>query len=138
MKKTFHSKVEPALALPVCALLLTGEFLLIRNELWFLAILVALVSGFFLYLWRNTFYELTADNKLRIKVGFFYDKEIYIKSIKKVRSTRNHLASPALSTDRLEIRFNRYESVMVSPDHRHEFIRSLREKNPKIAVDEPA
>lgn len=134
MKNTFRSKVEIAIAIPVALALLVIEILMIYNQVWFLAALVAIITIFLLYIYLNTRYELTGDDKLRISSGFFYHKEIYIKSIRKIRETRNHFASPALSLDRIEILFNRYERVLISPDQRSEFINRLKKVNPRITV----
>ena len=98
----------------------------------------ALIVVFLAYLYFSTFYELTSDQKLKIKIGFLYRKEIYIRSIKRIRKTKNHMASPALSGDRIEIQFNRYESVLISPKARAEFIDQLRKINPTIKMAEPS
>lgn len=134
MKKTFKSKVEISIALPIALLLVAIETLMIINRIWPVAIIVAIITLFILYVYMNTTYEVTGDDKLRIKSGFLYNKEIYIKSIKKVRETRNHFASPALSLDRLEILFNRYERVLISPNEKSEFITRLKNVNPRILV----
>lgn len=94
-----------------------------------------MVMAFVFYLWADTMYVLTGDNKLKIKSGFFFHREIYIKAIKKVRLVRDHRASPALSSDRLEISYNRYGKVVVSPHKKTEFIRELRVVNPRIRVE---
>jgi len=134
MKNTFKSKIDKVYAIPLVLILSIGEFLLIRNHFWFGAVLGAIVIVFALYLWIDTFYQLTPE-KLRIRSGFLYQKEIYVKSIKKIRRTRNHFASPAFSPDRLEISFNRYERVMISPEEGKEFIRQLTSVNPRITID---
>jgi hypothetical protein len=134
MKKTFKSKVEMVIIVPVIVLLLiTGAFTIV-NRIWPAVIAISLVSLFILYLYLQTVYELTEDAKLKIKSGFLYHQEIYVNSIKKIRQTRNHLASPALSTDRLEILYNRYGRVLISPDEKSEFINQLRRLNPRITV----
>lgn len=136
MEKTFKSKIDLPILIPVVAILTCGLIYLILIKIIIGAIAVALVLAFLIYLCIDTMYQVTEDHKLKIKSGFLYHQEIYIKSIKKVSSVKNRRASPALSSDRLEIRYNRYGRVTISPDHPSEFIKELKEVNPRIRVDE--
>ncbi len=133
MKKKFKSKIEYAIALPVAVFLLVTETMMVVKGIWPLVILIALVTASILYLYVSTIYEFT-EEKLMIRSGIFYSKEIYIRSIKTIRETTNYLASPALSKDRLEIFFNRYERVLISPDGKKDFISRIVQLNPKIKV----
>ena len=135
MKKIYKSKVEIVIAIPVAIALVVIETLMILNRVWPLAILILVITAFLLYLYAGTIYEFTGDEKLRIRSGFLYDREIYIQSIKRIRETRNHMASPALSADRLEILFNRYDRVLISPDEKKQFISALKDVNPRIMVE---
>lgn len=136
MKKTFKSKVDSFILIPLIVVLLGTEVFMIINKILLGEIAVALVAAFAIYMYVETWYLFTGDNKLRIKSGFLYDREIYIKSIKKLRSVRDHRAWPALSSDRLEISYNRYGKVIVSPSNKTEFIRELKEVNPRIRIEE--
>jgi hypothetical protein len=136
MKKTFRSKIDLLLLLPVLLVLIGVGVYMVINGIIIGEIAVALVGLFMFYTYVYTSYVVTDDNKLRIKSGFLYNREIYIKSIKKVRSTKSHRASPALSSDRLEISYNRYGRVVVSPNNKTEFIRELRVVNPRIRIEE--
>jgi len=135
MKKAFKSKIGfllgSALLILVCA-----EAFMIYTMTIVGIIAIGLLIIFFIYMYMDTLYVLTSDKKLKIKSGFFFHTEIYIKSIRKVRSVRHLRASPALSSDRLEISYNRYGRVFVSPTHRSEFIKELKEVNPRIRVEE--
>lgn len=134
MKKTYKSKVEKAIFLPIVLVLAGAEAFLLINQLWIPAVLIAVLSLFIFYIYKATAYELTGDDKLKIRSGFLYHREIYVKSIRKVRATRDALASPALSLDRIEIQYNRYDRVLISPDEQKEFISRLRQVNPRITV----
>ncbi|MGD6967941.1 PH domain-containing protein [Rossellomorea vietnamensis] len=87
---------------------------------------------FILWMWLTTYY-LVVENTLIIKFGPF-KKIIPLDTIKSVRKTTNPLSSPALSLKRLEIVYGYYESVLISPIDRDEFIKILytRCKNIKI------
>jgi len=136
MKKIFKSKLELPVLIPLLVILVAGEIFMIANEILIGEIVLGLFIAFVIYFCINTFYVFTGDNKLRIKSGFLYDQEIYIKSIKKLRPVKDHRPWPALSSDRLEISYNRYGKVIVSPNRKTEFIRELREVNPRIRIEE--
>lgn len=55
--------------------------------------------------------------------------EIPLKLIREVKPTRNPLSSPALSLDRLSVRFGegRFKEVLISPANRDEFLQRLKE-----------
>lgn len=133
MKKRFKSKL--GFIIPISLALFAIEAFMIWKNLFIGIAVTALPILFILYLYLATRYVVTKDQKLKIRSGFFYNKEIYIKSIKKVRSVKNHRASPALSFDRLEISYNRYGRVVVSPNKKSEFIKELKEVNPRINTD---
>jgi hypothetical protein len=134
-KKTYRSKIELTLIVPVALVLVAIGVFMIVNQIWIGAALVALLGLFGVYLCLNTGYEfIDDDDKLKIKSGFLYQKEIYVNSIRKIRATKNHIASPALSTDRLEILYNRYGRILISPDQKSEFINRLRQLNPRITM----
>jgi len=135
MKKAFKSKIGFLLG-SVLLILVCAEAFMIYAMTVVGIIAVGLLIIFFVYMYMDTLYVLTTDKKLKIKSGFFFHREIYIKSIRKVRSVRHLRASPALSSDRLEISYNRYGRVFVSPTHRSEFIKELKEVNPRIRVEE--
>lgn len=136
MGKRFKSKIDLHILLPLLLILLAGEFCTIFYNIISGAIAIGIVTAFVIYMCMETKYELTSDDKLKIKSGFLFRQEIYIKSIKKVRPIKDRRTSSALSSDRLEIQYNRYGRVLVSPSHKSEFIRELKEVNPRIRIEE--
>jgi hypothetical protein len=136
MKKTFRSKIDMLILVPVILVLAGVGVYMIVNGILIGEIAIGLVGLFIFYTYVYTSYVVTDDNKLKIRSGFLYNQEIYIKSIKKVRPTKNHRASPALSSDRLEISYNRYGRVVVSPNKKTEFLRELKVVNPRIRIEE--
>ena len=63
-------------------------------------------------------------------------KKVPIKDIQKMKRTKNPLASPALSLDRIEISSHSHSDILlVSPKNKREFISLLKETNPDIKVD---
>jgi membrane protein YdbS with pleckstrin-like domain len=95
-------------------------------------ILCVILPIFILWMWLTTYYFLD-ENNLIIKFGPF-KKIVQLDTIKSVRKTTNPLSSPALSLKRIEIVYGYYNSVLISPIHRDEFIEilSIRCKNIKV------
>jgi len=135
MKKIYRSKIDRVLLLPVAALLFAAFIYCLIVGNFIISVLILLAGLFLLYVCRSTFYQLTTDNKLKVRSGFLFNREIHINSIRRIKSARGHSASPALSQDRLEIFYHRYGSVLVSPMHRQEFIADLKKINPRINVE---
>ena len=135
MKKIFKSEIEPALLIPVVLVLAITDIIMVIMGVWPLVALLTLALLFIFYLYRNTTYEFTADLKLKVKSGFLFKREIYINSIRKLRTLKNMSASPALSRDRIEILYHRYGNIQVSPKDKIGFIEELKKINPRILVE---
>ncbi|PBQ33440.1 hypothetical protein CNR22_17200 [Sphingobacteriaceae bacterium] len=74
------------------------------------------------------------EDRLLISSGPFYKLEIPISSIYKIEETWGIIKSPAASTDRLELFYNKFDSVMISPQDKTGFISALKEINQEIEV----
>ncbi len=85
------------------------------------------------YQFFNTKYTFEKEN-LNIRFGFFLNKNINIKTIIKISETNDFSSAPAVSTDRLEIRYNKNDTVLVSPKDKKGFIDSLLAIHPNIEV----
>jgi len=79
--------------------------------------------AFLLWILLSTQYCIEGST-LRITSGPFRWK-IPIDSIASVKATRSPLSAPALSLDRLEIRYGRNRTVLVSPQDRTGFLQAL-------------
>ncbi|HEX3385506.1 MAG TPA: PH domain-containing protein [Mucilaginibacter sp.] len=134
MEKVFRSKIDLELAVPI-AVIIGGTFIwLLYMHAW-AGILVVLAAGLFvLHLFATTYYTISGDS-LRIKSGFLINTVVDIGSISKITATRNMLSSPALSLDRIEIFYNKYDSVMISPNDKAGFIQQIKEINPRIVFN---
>lgn len=131
--QTFKSKVGLEIVIPVYVILGGVSFLMIIQSSWVGLTIMIITAVFILHLFLTTDYRLAAD-ELIIKSGFFYKKTIKIEEIKRITDTNDLMSSPANSIDRLEIIFNKFDRVLVSPIEKTEFIRSLIAINPKIEV----
>jgi len=89
-------------------------------------------------IWLNTYYLLD-ENELTIKCGLGKRTKIPYASIISTISTRDPISSPALSLDRIEVKY-RYESkkfsdtVIISPVNKQEFFDQLAIKNDQIEI----
>ena len=84
------------------------------------ALLIVVLIGSLLV---RTHYTVTG-NTLRIASGPFGWK-VPIDQIESVKATRNPLSSPALSLDRLQIRYGNGRRVLVSPADKTGFLKAI-------------
>jgi hypothetical protein len=82
-----------------------------------------------------TTYYVIEENVLRAKSGLFYNKTFDIKIFRKVIKTNSAITAPAASLDRIEIFFNGYDSVVISPKDKDAFIAHLLSINPDITYE---
>ncbi len=131
--KKYKSKVSYGL-IAFIALVLGGVFVLMLSIKSFVGMLIVLlIAGFIVHLFSTTVY-IVLDGILKIKSGFFFNRSININNIKSIAETNDIGSAPANSLDRLEIRYNKYDCVIVSPKQKSEFIDQLKEINPGILV----
>lgn len=96
-------------------------------------IMVIFIILFFIYLFKNTFYLINkSSNQLIVKSGFLVNIPIKIEKIKEIKSSKSLISSPALSIHRIEILYNTYDSVLISPKDLEKFIEELQQINPNI------
>jgi hypothetical protein len=83
----------------------------------------ALLLGFISWTFRSTRYEVTGREVIARSGPFRW--RIEIATIESIRPSRNPLSSPALSLDRLEVRYGRGRSLLVSPEDRIGFLDAI-------------
>lgn len=130
----FQSKKDIWLAVLIWGVIILMFFMMITEQNIVVYIVGILNNALLLWLWFGTNYKID-DEDLIVRSGPF-KSTIDIKSIKKLRATKTLLAGPALSIDRIEIQYKRYDSVIVSPKEKNKFIESLLSKNKSIEVDD--
>jgi hypothetical protein len=134
MKKVYKSGVSIWL---VSILLAVFVFLILMlyfdHAPWFALFIVIGIASFVLQLFINTYYTIE-DTTLKIRSGFLYKLSVDILQIKKIEETNSPLSSPAASFDRLEILYNKFDSVLISPKDKQAFIDELLRINPSIEL----
>ena len=92
-------------------------------ELMAVAIVVA-VLGIFAWLYFSTRYTITGEF-LMVKEGPF-SWIIPLEDISSIEPTRNPISSPALSLDRLLIRYGKSAELLISPKDKEAFMTELK------------
>jgi hypothetical protein len=131
--KIYRSKIGPELIITLSIILGSVLGIMVYGANWPGVITVSATILFVGHLIMTTYYQIQG-NQLTIKSGFFFNETVDITTIKKVVATRNIISAPAASLDRLELMYNRYDSVLVSPKDKAGFINELIALKPDIVV----
>jgi len=131
--KKFKSKLGFEFMIPIFGVLTFVLYTLIVTKALIGTGIISVLILFILYLFINTEYLISGEN-LNIKSGFLVNENININSIRKLSETNNTISSPAASIDRIEILYNKFDTILVSPKDKYEFIESLTEINKNIEV----
>jgi membrane protein YdbS with pleckstrin-like domain len=136
--KRFRSKVDTWLVLVVVAALVVLAAALVSMvvagaSLAAIALFLGVMTAVMLFtglIFTRTWYEIDA-RELRIVSGPFR-WTIPRESIRSVEDSRNPLSSPALSLDRLRIRYGDKRWILVSPEDKNGFRKALGEASGRV------
>ena len=131
---TYRSKPGWQFILPLAIILGGFGFIVIYNKVWFGLVIILILASLITHMFLTTYYQIE-DQVVRIKSGFLLNKTIAIGSIRKITATKNPPSSPATSLDRLEIMYNKSDSIIISPKDKTGFINELKTINPGIEVE---
>lgn len=98
--------------------------------LWLGLAMTLAVGGFVVWLFLSTCYELDG-RELVVRSGPLRWR-IDLATVESVTPTRNPLSSPALSLDRLQIRYGKGRFLLVSPVERNPFLNALARAEPAL------
>ncbi|WP_339160758.1 PH domain-containing protein [Siminovitchia sp. FSL W7-1587] len=84
-------------------------------------------------IWFNTRYKIENDT-LKISYGLI-KKAIDIQEIQSIRNTTNPFVAPSLSVHRIEINYEKYKAIQISPKDIQAFVNELQKNNPRIQLD---
>ena len=88
------------------------------------------VGGFVAWLFATTRYEL--DGRTLTARSGPLRWRVDVGTIASVTPSRNPLSSPALSLDRLDVRFGKGKRILLSPADRDGFLRALARADPAL------
>jgi hypothetical protein len=130
--KVFKSKIDWWFGLILVYPIFLSITALLEGE-WIGLLGLAGVVGFILILSKTTQYIIN-ENQLVVKSTWIVNERIDISKITKIEKSNSILSSPALSLDRLLVRYNKYDEVLISPKEKKEFIDELLKINPNIEI----
>lgn len=133
MQNKFRSGISWWLAGFVIIVLGGASLLTLKDGTWIGFAINTPILIWFVHMLLNTYYTIEAET-LIITCGIFSKLRIPIKDIHHIKETSNPLSSPALSMDRLEIKYEKRKFVLISPKHKNDFIDAMLAKNPQIEV----
>lgn len=129
----FKSKISIGLVL-FLAIIIGGMFIkLLYDGVWAVSLLIFCQILFIAHLFLTTFYTIE-NEKLHIKSSFLINISIDIQQIKMISKTNTIMSAPALSFDRLEILYNKFDTVVISPKEKVQFIEAIKKINPQVEV----
>ena len=141
--KVYRSKIDLWLLIFITAIILVAIISTVIgaiNEHNILALVLSLISLIIpslliIDVYRNTYYTIDDSSRtLVVKSGILVNSIYNIDNITQIKKSNTWLSSPALSTDRLEIRLGKFSRVVISPNDKELFIKHLLKLNPNIDV----
>ena len=102
------------------------------SRILFISLFTIPTALLLLVLFFNIKYTLTADTLL-VKNGFS-TQSISLKDITNITPTSSTLSAPALSLDRIEIRYEG-GSIVISPKDKDGFYHTIQERVPALKTD---
>lgn len=129
----FKSKTGVGIIIFLCLVLGALSIFSVLQAMWLVLVINMIVAAFILHLFQTTTYTFRGSD-LHIRCGFFFNKTIPVASIIKITETQNPISAPATSLDRLEILYNKFDTVLVSPADKSGFIKRLLAENNNIVL----
>jgi len=139
MTKKYSSKVSYGLLTVVFIIFFSPLILnLIKSginlNLTLISLLLIIIFGLITHMFLKTEYTIK-EHKLKIKCGFFTYKPIEINEIKEITKSSNIISSPAASFDRIEIKYGKFDEIIISPKDKFEFAK-FHHSRQRISYDE--
>ncbi len=138
MVRIYKSKVSYGLLTAVFLIMFgplmfqLSDFTLNTQRIFGILLLIG-TFALILHMFLRTIYTI-ANDKLKIRSGFFSYKPIEISEIRKITKTNNIISSPAASFDRIEIQYGKFKSIIISPKDKLNFCKDLNGLNPEIKI----
>ena len=130
--KTHQSKIDKIYWFILLFFVVMAVYGIIIQE-WLMAIISTISSAYFCLIFFTMRYVID-DEYLLIRTKFFPSQKVALQNIRKIEESNSILAAPAFSFDRLEIIYNKYDSILVSPENKEQFIADLLNVNPEIEI----
>lgn len=130
--KIYKSKIDYWLAIPLVYPIFLSVSSMIEGK-W-IGYLGFFIIIFLVWIISKSTRYVIDNNQLIVKCMFIVNERIDIAKIRKIEKTNNILSSPALSLDRIAVRYNKFDEVYISPKEKQLFVEELLKINPEIEV----
>ncbi|MEP7372692.1 MAG: PH domain-containing protein [Chitinophagaceae bacterium] len=130
---TYKAKPEFVLITPLLIILVVFGFIMAYNKAWAGLVVMIIIASVVTHMFLTTYYQVE-ERVLKVKSGFLFKKIIAIDSIKKIGNAKGLLNS-APSPDRIEINYNKSNSIIISPKDRQGLVKELKKLKPDIEFD---
>lgn len=127
----YRSKIGMGMVSVLAIVYVACSLLMLLDNAWPGLFVITPLFAFAGYTFANTYYVIDGEI-LRVKSGLFYNKTFNIKAFRKIVNTNSAINAPAASLDRIELFFNGYDSVVISPKNKEAFIAHIKSINPGI------
>lgn len=136
--KSYRSKIDIWLVIILIFTFGYSPYDSLVNQNWQKFRLTVLIFSIFSFIFIFIFLSLKyviEDEFLIIKMNFFIIKKIKISEIKSVAKSIDFTSSPALSIDRLSIKYGKFDEVLISPKNKEAFANDLSNVNTEIIIN---
>lgn len=130
--KTHRSKIDKFYWFILLFFVVMAVYGIVIQE-WLMTTIGVLSSAYFCLIFFTMRYVID-DEYFSIRTKFFPNQKVALQNIRKIEESNSILAAPAFSFDRLEILYNKFDSILVSPENKEQFIADLLNINPDIEV----
>ncbi len=127
----YRSKIGLGLVTVLAIIYVACSLLMLLDDSWPGILVITPAFAFVGYTLGTTYYVIEGET-LKVRSGLFYNKTFNIKAFRKMVKTNNAVSAPAASLDRLELFYNGYDSVIVSPKDKQAFIEHIQRINSNI------
>ncbi len=128
----FKSKIDWWLGLPLLYPIFLSVSSMIEGK-WIGYLGISTIILLIVFVSKTTRY-IIKENQLIVKSMFIVNEKIEINKIRKIEKTNSILSSPALSLDRIAVRYNKFDEVYISPKDKQLFVEELLKINKEIEV----
>lgn len=94
-----------------------------------------LATAFIVWVFSTTYYVISAD-VLIVHAGPIR-RTVPLRLVQRLRATHNPLSSPALSLDRIEVKYGS-KRVLISPQDKRGFVSAVLKRAPAVVLEGPS
>lgn len=129
----YYSKIDWFLGLPLIAPLVLSIFEILKGNYWGIVGIIGIVA-LIIFISKTTNYTIS-NNLLVVNSLYLIHAKIEIDKINKIEKSKSWLSAPALSFDRIKLRYNKYDEIYISPKNKAQFLEELLKQNPNIIIE---